>query len=276
MKDEFNEIVSTPKPTNTQPNEFSEAKEYQIPDEFNVGATNSSGTSKKSNKLMDTINNIIKAMTYTAATGTVAVVATLFILNMDILNERPNVEFEMVEVGENEIFYHIDIGESTEDLTIKLYNDNYEYEVIGYSGFNSGEFMELEAETSYKLAVCGEERYGNDVIKEIEVKTKKQHDVIVTDIGDIKVSYECKCNIDGCFHIKLDFIDTEYTYYEFKAYLSDDKGNEIEYFFLDGYTTEQRIDISEADFTNKEHIHLVITCIYNGEVYSLLDTYVSI
>lgn len=281
MKDEFSNIVNAPVSTNTQAKEYSESSEfsssneYHDTDEFNEKATNSA-TKKKSSGLLDTINKLIRAMSYTAATGTVAVIATIFILNVDLFNERPDVEFHYVEAGENEMSYYINIGEA-EDLKIRLYNDTEVYEVEADSGINSGEFLDLSPNTTYKLAVCGESRYGSDIISEIEVKTKMPHEVIITDINDFKVSYECKCIIDGCFHFKVDFIDTEGVYTDFKAYLIDSDGVTIEYYFMSNYSSEQKIDVSQAQFSgDKENIRFIVTCSYNGETYTIVDTIVSI
>ena len=73
-------------------------------------------------------------------------------------NVHQNARFE---ASENMIWYNIDVGD-LDDLTIKLYNDGYEYEVSATSGENFGEFFELEADTEYNLAVCDEK-----VLKEI-------------------------------------------------------------------------------------------------------------
>ena len=281
MKDEFNELTK-PTPNNNQqanefntPIEYTDSKEFHSSEEFNENASTSI-VKKKSNLLRDAINNLIKAMTYTAATGTVAVIATLFILNIDIFNQRPEVDFHYVDAGEDYISYYINIEEG-EEYKIRLYNDIESYEIDADSGFNSGEFLELKSDTAYKLAVCGDELYGNDVISEVEVRTKTKHEVIITPIDEFKVEYECKCKVDGCFHLRVDFIDTEGVYSDFKAYLVGDDESIIEYSFLGEYNTLQKIDISEIEYMgDKNNIKLVITCMYNGEIYTILERIVSI
>ena len=135
----------------------------------------------------------------------------------------------------------------------------------------------VKGDTDYKLAVCGEERYGNDIISEIDLRTKVPHTVIVTPIEEMVVTYECKCIIDGCFHFKVDFIDTEETYSNFKAYLIDEEGNTVEYYFLDGFNIEQKIDVSQVEFSgDKNNIKFVITCECNGETCTIIETIVSI
>lgn len=229
-------------------------------------------TIHKSTVQKEKLINTIKAINITSmATGvTIVAIGAVMILNQEAnANEDYNISFNSVEASENMIWYNIDVGD-LDDLTIKLYNDGYEYEVSATSGENFGEFFELEADTEYNLAVCDEK-----VLKEIKVKTLAPHEVIVTDIEDIKVTYECKCNVDGCFHFKIEYEDTEYTYYGFEAYLMDCNENVVYCDFIYPYNEEQKIDITSL-VGGENSVFFVVTCMKDGETYTLIEEMVEI
>ena len=217
--------------------------------------------------------NTIKAINITSvATGvTVVAIGAVMILNQEAAAKKEDydISFNSVEVSENMIWYGIDVGD-VEDLKIRIYNDGYVYEVEASSGENYGEFLDLEPDTEYKIAVCDE-----DVIKEIKVKTAAPHRVFTTPLEDITVTYECKCNVDGYFHFTILYEDTENVYYDFSAYLEDMEGNISKCEFIGSFNQEQIIDISNI-YAAEEEAKFVVTCKMNNETYTLIEENVRI
>lgn len=282
MKNEYDNIVLKSKEAPTI-KEYNSVEEYGPLTATEMSTTREYGESFHTEKKEKVVSrstaqrekfiNTIKAINITSvATGvTVVAIGAVMILNQEAAAKKEdyNISFNSVEVSENMIWYGIDVGD-VEDLKIRIYNDGYVYEVEASSGENYGEFFDLEPDTEYKLAVCDE-----DVIKEIKVKTAAPHRVFTTPLEDITVTYECKCNVDGCFHFKINFEDTEYVYYNFEAYLMDVYENSSECYFSGAYNEEQVIDVTElVGGSNK--VHFVVTCMMDDEVYTLIEEDVDI
>ena len=281
MKDEFNDITKPTVNANVQAPEFNDPKEYnQEILEYSDLQSHAEAKAKSKTSIIDQINNIIRTITLTATTGTVAILATIFILGVDLTGTRPAVNFIEYGASEGMVYYNIEIGEA-DNLSIRLYNDKYTYENEAFSGENFGEFYEIEDGETYMLAVCGDPVYGNDVISEVEVYLPKRFseevEDILTPIDEIEVVYECMCNIDGCFHFKIEYVDTMYRYYDFRVRFIGEEGDEIEFYLNYPYNSEQKIDVSEINLTgDKSKVRFVITCMYEDVTYTLIDEEVSI
>ena len=272
MKEEYNVKDLA---TNNIPNEFDNITEYGPLD--HVDSAKEYGTAhvevKKKTKELSTVEkttNLIKSINIAAAaTGvTAVVVGAVLVLNVvdaGVKLKDYNINFEIVEASENNVFYAVDVGD-IDNLEIKIYNDGYEYIVKAEPGMNEGVFEELESDTEYKLAVCDKGK----VVDEVKVKTYEYVESFATAIEDITVDYECKCNVDGYFHFKINYEDNYGAYYNFEAYLMDEYENTSYCSFSYPYNNEQIIDITEIH-GNESPARFVVTCMRDGETYTLIE-----
>ena len=266
--------------TSVSPQEFDNISEYGPLD--HVDTTKEYGTTtyevkkkKKELTMVEKTTNLIKSINIAAAaTGvTAVVVGAVLILNVvdtGIRLKDYNINFEIVEASENNVFYAVDVGD-IDNLEIKIYNDGYEYTVKAEPGMNEGVFEELESNTEYKLAVCDKGK----VVDEVPVKTWEYIEPYATAIEDITIDYECKCNVDGYFHFKINYEDNYGAYYNFEAYLIDEYERVSYCDFRNLYSDEQIIDIMDIN-GNEAPARFVVTCERDGEMYTLIDVEVYI
>ncbi len=272
MKEEYNikDLAN-----NASPKEYDNISEYgpleyeDTTKEYGTSHIEIKKKSKESN-IVEKSSNLIKSINISAlATGvTAVVVGAAFVLNVvdtGINKTDYNINFEIVEASDNNVFYAVDVGES-DNLEIKIYNDGYEYTVKAVAGMNEGLFEDLESNTEYMLAVCD----NGEVVEEVSFKTQEYIEDFATDIKDIVVDYECQCNVDGTFHFKINYVDNYGAYYGFEAYLIDAYEHISYCDFIGANSDEQTIDITNI-VGKEEPAHFVVTCYRDGEMYTLIE-----
>ena len=121
----------------------------------------------------------------------------------------------------------VNVEEADGPIKIVAYNDFTKREMALEPGENKGAFENLQEGMPYKLAIMTSGGLGNKTIAETKVKTRL-YSSLVTEIKS--VSSICTCNIDGCFHFIIDFIDEKGILYDFEATLT------IEVRFRRGYS----------------------------------------
>lgn len=244
MNDEFNK---TPEETQsfTEIHTVDEYKEVKD----NVIKDNPSPTEYGENKEKTKPKKSVISLSLTSI---IAVVGTVSIANGTIINKTPDIEATLdVTTTSTTVDYEVVLSEFKDGVKVVLSNNFTNREVELTDTSSSGSIENLRPNSSYTISVVVPTTLSTSTITSTKVKTKdvEPEKELVTKL--ISVTSECKCNYDGCFHFKMDLIDENNYYSDFKATLTDSYGTTSTISFTN-YNEEQKIDVVEHNLRGSE------------------------
>ena len=173
---------------------------------------------------------------------------------VDHNNERPDGE-SYEEYNEQEE----DEPKSTKaPLSLRVYNDYYDYSIPTYLDYNWGEFSNLKSEQTYHI-VLSENRFGGDTIFDEQFTTPKEE----TRVSEFKgIIWDNKCNfLTMMMSVKLDYQDDYNRFSNFKFNLKSEVVSAApeEFAYALAKTTEQQ----EIDLGSNQSFDLAQTYEYS-------------
>lgn len=188
---------------------------------------------KKQNQ--NSISNIFKGFFAVVVTLVVAVVAVS--MSVDV-----SAQFVSLSVTDTSILYNVNF-EGDKDAQLVVCNDFTRREVALEEGENEGEITGLKPNMKYTVAVVCKSGFVEKTVVEQSVRTDKYAaSALVSEFYSIE--HICTCNVDGCFHFTLGFIDENGWWSDFSASLTDAYGNVSYCVFTDDVHAEQSIDVA--------------------------------
>lgn len=188
---------------------------------------------KKGRDGIKNIGNIVKC--FFAVTVTVAVAVIAVSASADV-----NAEFLSLSVTDTALSYAVNY-EGDRNAELVVYNDFTRRKVALKNGENEGEVSGLKSDMKYTVAIVYQSGLGEKSVIEQMVRTDK-YAARKTEL--YAVEHECKCNVDGYFHFRLDFIDENARWTQFAAFLEDEYGNVSYCIFNEDVHAEQVIDVA--------------------------------
>ena len=212
------------------------------------------------------------------STSLIAVVAAVVVGMTNLLNVNLNATFndELTHYDDGKIQYSINVNDLTDKETLNLYfyEDDKLIETFTLvdeenDGVIDGEINVDKDKIEAKLAEGDNVRiqYRLDLKGIVGLNVERAFDSYVFRIDKFKSSIEsvetwCQCNIDGCYHFKIDFNDPLGKFTNFEAWIEDEKGNIARCEFTDNLHDEQKIFVGEMV---SSRCKLYIKYLENGE-----------
>lgn len=225
-----------PRPSNAGGSEFQGAPEAPSP----------APSAKKKKPLQLKLTSFLVSATAVAVVGGTAI-APMF---------SPEASITSLSATDTQIAYSVEVEEGAQGLMLVAYNDFTRREVALTEGVNEGTFEGLKPQMRYTVAVEASGLGGT--LAEERVTTLSAEEAPVTAL--YAVSHECTCNVDGCFHFTMDFVDGRGIWSDFSATLTDKNGTVSECVFSEDLAQEQSIDVIGAPLVGRE-AQFVITCL---------------
>ncbi len=211
--------------------EYADVKSNACADELNSDNAKRLKKPVKKNR----INDIVKA--FFVATIAVVSVAAFSAFNADV-----EADITALSVTDTRISYTVNV-DSDEAVELVVYNDFTRRNVSLLKGENEGEVTDLKPNVKYTVALVCKTFLSERTLEERSVLTDKTPSASpVTEL--YSVESECKCNVDGYFHFKLNFIDENNYWSDFEATLTDAFGNVSVCEFVGDVHDEQKIDVT--------------------------------
>lgn len=177
-----------------------------------------------------------------------------------------------LESTDTTISYEVDTNFEDENLILVLENDFTNRTIELKNGLNEGVFSGLSSDMYYTFEIRTTDSLIDKEILKTEIRILRKEKIKETIF--YSVEYECKCNIDGCFHFKMDFIDENNYYSNFKATLVDKNGNEANCVFTADLKAEQTIDVIGNNLVGNRAIFTISCLSYeNSEIAELIILY---
>lgn len=179
----------------------------------------------------------------TASLASLFVAATVVVAAGAVMLSQPDVSAEIAaQATDVAVTYEIEII-SEKALEVVLYNDFTRRVFPLEQGANHGVFENLHPDVEYTLAVVGNFGFGERRLSEKKVRTSAlPPPPPVTEWRGVE--HECRCYLDGYFYFRMDFIDENGYYSDFRATLTDVDGNVSVCTFGEDLHDWQRIDVA--------------------------------
>lgn len=139
----------------------------------------------------------------------------------------------------------------TTDYTIKLQNSFTNRQRKVDDMYVTGSFENLAPNMKYTIKVVTPGSFGSErIICEQSISTLSTSEYRTARFIDIET--ECRCEIDGFFYFKMNYIDHFNVFNDFYAYLEDDYGGQSFCYWNEDLHSEQRIQVTDSGLIGKD------------------------
>lgn len=233
-------------------NNFNEFNNYQnsnlTKEEFNEVPSNF-----KAKEFQSESETIKKFQTLMLGVSAVAVVGVGSIISTPTTANIINLEATNTTIN-----YEVDVCDNDEDLVLILANDFTNRVIELEDGLNKGVISNLKENMYYTFSIISNDSLTKKELVKQDIRTLKAEEVKHTIL--YSVEHVCKCNIDGCFYFKMDFVDENNYWSNFEATLTDKFGNIANSIFSDDLSSWQKIDVIENELAGNRAV-FTISCI---------------
>lgn len=195
------------------------------------------------------------------STSLIAVVASVVVGMTNLLNVGLNATFndEATQYIDGKIQYSITVENLTEKETLKIYLyedgeivETYDLVDEENDGIIDGEIY-VDAEKIQEKLDAGDNvrvEYRLDLKGMVGLNVERAFDSYVFQIDKFvseieSVDMKCQCNIDGCYHFKINYSDPLGKFENFEAWIEDEQGNIAVCEFSDDPHEEQKIFVND-------------------------------
>lgn len=210
-----------------------------IKEEFPSEENQNTSSQKKKKSTDLSMMTKIASFTMVAAAAVTIVVPTM--------NEvKVSVVFGDAIVTDTTVQYSVSLEMEKEvDVYLKVSNDFTNRIIALPEAYNSDTIENLKPDMSYSLEVMTHGSFGDKVLAKMDVKTLSESAWRTSKFNGVET--ECRCNKDGYFYFKMDFVDNIHAFTNFEAYLEDEFGNVSECAFTEALHEEQKIAIIDSE-----------------------------
>lgn len=167
-------------------------------------------------------------------------------------NERVEFAFDDFIIRDTSIDYGFAISDyDTTDYTIKLQNSFTNRQRKVDDVYVTGSFENLAPNMKYTIKVVTPGSFGSErIIHEQSISTLSTSEYRTARFIDIET--ECRCEIDGFFYFKMNYIDHLNVFNDFYAYLEDDYGGQSSCYWNEDLHSEQKIQVTDSGLIGKD------------------------